>query len=79
LERIKLIWDFRGREAKHIAEHHKKHLQEYVDAKSLDHIICGSKDLSPMYSIAFMVVNEEDSESLRSILRPHRGQIYQEE
>ena len=30
--RLKLIWDFRGPDAKHIAEHHAIHLREYVES-----------------------------------------------
>ena len=75
-ERIKLIWDFRGPNAAPIAEHHVKHLLEYVASEKLKNTYCSTEQISPMYSVAFLVVEKELMNILRESLKPHRGQIY---
>lgn len=75
-ERIKLIWDFRGPNASPIAEHHAKHLSEYVISERLNNTICSTEKVSEMHSIAFLVVEKELMTVLRENLKPHRGQIY---
>ncbi len=77
-KKIKLIWDFRGPDAKPIAEHHAKHLKEFATAKELHNIICGVEDKNPMHAIAYIVVNESEMGSVRDALKPHRGQVYEE-
>jgi len=77
-ERIKLIWDFRGPNAKHIAQHHAKHLNEFAETEKLQHSFTGIEELSPMHHIAFMVVEKKLMDRLRETLKPTRGQIYDE-
>ncbi len=76
--RIKLIWDFRGQNASPIAEHHAKHLSEYVISEGLNNIICSTEQITPLHCIAFLVVEKELMTVLRENLKPHRGQIYTE-
>jgi hypothetical protein len=75
--KIKLIWDFRGPDAKPIAEHHAKHLKEFASSKKLQGILCGTEDRTPLHAIAYMVVSESEMGSVRDALRPHRGQVYE--
>ena len=75
--KIKLIWDFRGPSAQKTAEHHEKHLKEFITTKQLDPNITGLEHLSDMHSLAFMVVNEPQIPVLRDILKPHRAEVYQ--
>ncbi|MFS4467446.1 hypothetical protein [Maribacter sp. 2210JD10-5] len=74
--KIKLIWDFRGPAALKTAEHHEKHLKEYIAMENLELSITGFQQLNEMYSIAFMVVEEENMIAVRDTLKPHRGEIY---
>ena len=74
---IKLIWDFRGPAAAKTAEHHEKHLAEYIAIESLEPDITGHRHLSDMHSTAFMVVTEDRMKSVRDALRPHRGEVYE--
>ncbi len=78
-DRVKLIWDFRGPNAKHIAEHHTKHLGEFVVAENLQNTILGQEELGAMYHIAFLVVEKHLMNTLRETLKPTRGQLYDEE
>ncbi len=77
-ERIKFIWDFHGPNGKPTAEHHVKHLREFAEAKNLQNTVLGVEEINPMHHIAYMVVENEMMDSLRAILKPNRGQYYDE-
>ncbi|EAR00105.1 hypothetical protein [Maribacter sp. HTCC2170] len=77
--KIKLIWDFRGPAASKTAEHHEKHLKEYIAIEKLTLDITGFQDINEMYSIAFMVVEEADMIAVRDALKPHRGEVYSDQ
>jgi len=77
LRKLKLIWDFRGPEAAKIAEHHEKHLMEYIAIEELGLNITGHKHVNEMYSLAFLVINESQMPKVRDALKPHRGEIYE--
>lgn len=72
--RIKLIWDFRGPDALHTAEHHRIHLDEFVEIEKIPETQSGYERLSEFYAIAFLTVNQEDMLAVRDALRPHRGE-----
>lgn len=76
-KKIKLIWDFRGPDAKPIAEHHAKHLNQFAKAEKLTAALCGTEEKSSMHSIAYIVVNKSEMEPVQAALKPHRGQIYE--
>ena len=78
MERIKMIWDFRGPGAKNIAEHHKIHLEEFIAAENLKNAFVTTVDVSDMYSMTQMIVPAENVSTLRTLLKPHRGQRYTE-
>ena len=77
-ERVKLIWDFRGPNAKHIAIHHAKHLEEFAETENLKNAFTGQEEIMPMHHIAFFVVEKSLMNTLRETLKPTRGQIYDE-
>jgi len=73
--KIKLIWDFRGPEAIEIAKHHCIHLEEFSKKENLTHYEIEANEISEMYSIAFITVNENDMIIYRDALKPHRGEV----
>jgi hypothetical protein len=75
--KIKLIWDFRGPASAKTAEHHEIHLKEYIAIEKLPIDITGFQILDEMYAIAFMVVNEENMIQVRDVLKPHRGEVFE--
>ncbi|MDC6367716.1 MULTISPECIES: hypothetical protein [Flavobacteriaceae] len=77
--KIKLIWDFRGPTAAHIAQHYKKHLEEFVVIEELKFDICGVEHFTNTHSIAYIVVAEFEMKEVKEILNPHRGEYYQDE
>ncbi|WP_281542786.1 hypothetical protein [Maribacter aestuarii] len=76
--KIKLIWDFRGPTAFRTAEHHEKHLKEYIISENISLNITGHKEINELHGIAFMVVEEENMIAVRDALKPHRGEVYNE-
>ena len=73
--KIKLIWDFRGEASARTAEHHEKHLKEYIAIEKLPLNITGFDVLNEMHAIAWMVVTDDFMIPVRDALRPHRGEI----
>jgi hypothetical protein len=76
MERVKMIWDFRGPNARQIAEHHLIHLNEFMELEGWDGILSGTETISEMHHTAYMVVMKKDVDVLRNRLKPHRGQVY---
>lgn len=76
--KIKLIWDFRGETASKTAEHHDIHLKEYLDEEKITLEKTGFEIINEMHAIAFIVVEEKDMITFRDILKPHRGEVYQD-
>jgi len=76
MRKLKLIWDFHGPDANKIAQHHEKHLKEYILIEKLNISITGVEFLNEIHSIAFLVVDEAQMKPIRDALKPHRGQVY---
>lgn len=74
--KIKLIWDFRGPTADKTAEHHEKHLKEYITIEKTNQNITGYQQVSELHSFAYMVVDESEMIATRDALKPHRGEVY---
>lgn len=72
--KFKLIWDFRGPEAKHIAEHHVKHLKEFAKALNLENSSCFTEERTSMMCTAIMQIEEKDVNEVQAALKPHRIQ-----
>ena len=78
MRKIKLIWDFRGPASAKTAEHHEKHLKEYIAIEKLPLNITGFNILNEMHATAFMVVTDDYMITVRDALKPHRGEVYEE-
>ena len=77
MRNIKMIWDFRGPTAEKTAIHHEIHLKEYIAAKKTPAILTGTERISEMHAIAYIVVPETSMIPVRDALKPHRGEIYE--
>ncbi|MCK5676857.1 MAG: hypothetical protein KAH72_00070 [Flavobacteriaceae bacterium] len=73
--KIKLIWDFRGSEALEIAKHHCIHLEEFAIKEKLYFNEISTNQISEMYCLAFITVDEKDMITFRDALQPHRGEV----
>jgi hypothetical protein len=72
---IKLLWDFRGEDAKATAEHHTIHLREFSEKENLAFVAIGIEEKNPMLASAFITVPEDTMKVFRDALQPHRGEI----
>jgi len=73
--KIKLIWDFRGEDAKETAIHHTKHLKEFATAENLPYYTIDIQEVNPMLCAAFINVDESNMKIFRDALKPHRGEV----
>lgn len=76
MERIKLIWDFRGPMAAKTAEHHVIHLREFAQMEGLHLEPIEFAVQGEMAAMAYLVCTREQMIPLRDRLRPHRGELY---
>ena len=73
--KIKLLWDFRGEDAKETAKHHTIHLKEFATLENLDFFEISIQEKNPMLYAAFITVAEKDMKIYRDALKPHRGEV----
>ena len=73
--KIKLLWDFRGPDAKKTAEHHTIHLKEFAALRKLDFYEINISEINPVLSAAFIIVDESNMKIFRDALKPHRGEM----
>lgn len=73
--KIKLLWDFRGPDAKETAKHHTIHLKEFSTLENLNFDEINIRESNPMLVSAFIIVDEKDMKTYRDALKPHRGEI----
>ncbi|GAB7258161.1 hypothetical protein [uncultured Polaribacter sp.] len=73
--KIKLLWDFRGEDAKETAKHHTIHLKEFAELEKLSFHEIDIIEQNPMLCAAFITVDEADMKIYRDALKPHRGEI----
>ena len=73
--KIKLLWDFRGEDAKETAKHHTIHLKEFATLEKLAFHEIGVLEVNPMLAAAFIIVDESTMKIYRGALKPHRGEI----
>ena len=73
--KIKLLWDFRGEDAKETAKHHTIHLREFAELEKLSFHEIDIIEQNPMLCAAFITVDEKDMKIYRDALKPQRGEI----
>ena len=73
MQKIKLIWDFRGSSDVQTATHYTKHLEEFFAEKNLELFEVGVETLNDFHQLAFVVINIEDIDVVKHALKPHRA------
>jgi hypothetical protein len=74
-KKIKLLWDFRGEDAKETAKHHTIHLKEFATLENLYFYEIAISEMNPMLSAAFIIIDESNMQIFRDALKPHRGEV----
>jgi hypothetical protein len=73
--KVKLLWDFRGEDAKETAKHHTIHLKEFAALEKLAFHEVNVSEINPMLAAAYIIVDESTMKIFRDALKPHRGEI----
>ena len=73
--KVKLLWDFRGEDAKQTAKHHTIHLKEFAALEKLAFHEVNVSEINPMLAAAYIIVDESTMKIFRDALKPHRGEI----
>ena len=77
MEKIKLMWDFRGHDGKNTAIHQEKHLKEFFEIENKQLFESGYETLNELHHIAFIIILREDLNEIKLKLRPNRGEIFE--
>jgi len=72
-KKAQLIWNFNGQDGLKIAEHHLSHLKEFAQMESVPIIKSGVNKITPLSWEAYIIVEMEWVEKLRSKLKPNKG------
>jgi len=75
MEKVKLIWDFRGPSSKHTAIHFKTHLLEFFQSEKIDWHSCDIMKINKSYHYTFIVTDKAHLALIKSALKPNRGQL----
>ena len=73
MEKVKLIWDFRGTDTQKMAEHYNKHLVEFFESKNINLIESGFTEISEMHHITYAIIDKLDVNTVKDPLKPHRA------
>jgi len=72
-KKAQLIWNFNGQDGIKTAEHHLVHLKEFAQIEAVPILKSGVNKTSPLSCEAFIVVEMEWVEKLRTQLKPNKG------
>ena len=72
-KKAQLIWNFNGQDVLKTAEHHLVHLKEFAQMESVPIIKSGVNKIAPLSCEAYIIVEMEWVEKLRSKLKPNKG------
>jgi len=72
-KKAQLIWNFNGQDGLKTAEHHLVHLKEFAQMEAVPILKYGINKTSPLSCEAFIVVEMEWVEKLRTQLKPNKG------
>ena len=72
-KKAQLIWSFNGQDGLKTAEHHLVHLKEFAQMEAVPILKSGVNKTSPLSCEAFIVVEMEWVEKLRTQLKPNKG------
>ena len=72
-KKAQLIWNFNGQDCLKTAEHHLVHLKEFAQIEAVPILKSGINKTSPLSCEAFIVVEMEWVEKLRTQLKPNKG------
>ncbi len=73
--KIRLIWDFHGGDSQGTAEHHVRHLNQFMEREKIEIIRSFVDSADVFHHMACLTVNEKDVIVLRDALKPNRALV----
>ena len=73
MQKIKLIWDFRGSNTLQMAIHYNKHVNEFFELKNIDLIDSGYEIINESHHISYAIICKKDVNLVKQVLKPHRA------
>ena len=70
--KVKLIWKFYGPDCVKTANHHLIHLKDFIEESNVELFGCGVNKKNDSCE-TYLIVIKDNVESLRKILKPHKG------
>lgn len=77
-QEITLIWDFHGGDAQKTAEHHVRHLEEFMSREKFEFVRAFSQSNADNHCMACLTVFEKDVFTIRDVLKPQRAVVVSE-
>ena len=75
MEKIKIIWDFRGPHGKNTAIHHEKHLKEFFEIENKKLFQSGTETLNELHHLTYVIILKKDLNEIKLKLKPNKGEI----
>ena len=75
MEKIKLIWDFRGPDGKNIAYSSRETFKRIFEIENKKLFKSGTESLNELHHIAYVIILKKDLNEIKLILKPNRGEI----
>ena len=72
-KKAQLIWNFNGQDGLKTAEHQLVHLKEFAQMEAVPILKSGINKTSPLSCEAYIIVEMEWVEKLRTQLKPNKG------
>ena len=72
-KKAQLIWNFNGQDGLKTAEHHLVHLKEFAQMEAVPILKSGVNKTSLLSCEAYIIVEMEWGEKLRTQLKPNKG------
>ena len=73
MQKIKLIWDFNGKDSFKTAEHFNIHLEKFLDKEEILFHNIGLEPINDYHNIAHLVIDKQYIDKIKHALKPRRA------
>lgn len=73
VNKIRLVWDFRGLDGLKTAEHQHVHLIQFMKKEKIVFFDDKVEQINELHSICSIIINESHLNFVKNKLKPHRG------
>jgi hypothetical protein len=73
MQKIKLLWDFKGVDSLKIAQHFNIHLEEFLEKEDVQFHNIGLELINDFHNIAYLVIEKQYVDKIKHVLKPQRA------